>query len=417
MVQNFYIACEVCECTIRLRYQVSEIQCPIKFSCPECKTQISGSLQTVWHYGKEDDETMPWHYDMKLNNAKKTNTDKCKYVCELSPDLSTNKIQLDNSDKYILTPYMRQTLNPHGIHNQNTRFYNFFKCWEKDWNNHKVNIDLCYNEKYEVLYPRLSVKYDEFPADINCMISVHHDLINFSFKILPKGVPKEYSKLGSKILKLVSNQKEEFEKITKLYDFDYTKQLERKGLQLIKSFLDMYPKFLPVFNTLKITGYKDLGVSTLSFEDIKSFYQDSYEFILYNVPRIIALNNIRARKNIDSFIVGEYDFKSKIDKYSSKYLIYQELISDNDDFSWLIDNVIENHIRNSIGHFNYEENLIEQTIVFIDEHKGKNHTETKALIEIARDCVYMFYTLMNLLELNYNILKIQTIDKTTQTSN
>ena len=53
MVTNFLVACEVCGCTIRLRYQVSDVPCSIKFHCPECKTEISGSLQTIWHNGKE----------------------------------------------------------------------------------------------------------------------------------------------------------------------------------------------------------------------------------------------------------------------------------------------------------------------------------------------------------------------------
>ena len=87
-------------------------------------------------------------------------------------------------------------------------------------------------------------------------------------------------------------------------------------------------------------------------------------------------------------------------------------MSKHDEFSWLINNAIENHIRNSIGHFNYEENLEEQTIRFVDDYNGKINVETKTLMEVARECVNMFYTLVNLLELNYNILKIQTRAKT-----
>lgn len=222
---------------------------------------------------------------------------------------------------------------------------------------------------------------------------------------------KDYTKIGKKLKKILDNTPEEFNNFTKIYDFNYTKQLERKTLQLIKTFLDIYPKFLPVFNTLKVSDYKELGVSTLSFEDIKTFYQDSYELILYSIPRVVALNNICCRKDINSFVNANKDFENKINSYQSKINIYRELISEHDDFSWLINTAIENHIRNSIGHFNYEENLEEQTIFFIDDHKGKNKTETKSLMEIARDCVYIFYTLMNLLELNYNVIKIQTITK------
>ena len=179
---------------------------------------------------------------------------------------------------------------------------------------------------------------------------------------------------------------------------DYTKQLERKTLQLLKTFLDIYPKFLPVFNTLRIKEYKDLGISTLTFEDIKTFYQDSYELILYGLPRVVALNNIYCRKSINAFVDKTENFKNRIESYNSKTNIYRDLVSQHDEFSWLINTAIENHIRNSIGHFNYEEDTEQQTVLFIDDHKGKTKTETKALMEISRDCVNMFYTLVNLLE-------------------
>ena len=413
MVNNFSISCNVCGCKIRLRYQVSEILCPIKFQCPECKTEITGSIQTIWHYGKEQIEELPWHYDLKIKNASEIKYETCKYVLEVSPDLSTNKIALDNSvsGEYIPTPFMRQAIVPNGVLDQNTRFYNFLGIWEREWENLKIKIDLCYNEKFDLLLTRLTENYDCFPDDINCIMSVHQDLIKFCVKILPKNIMKEYTKMSNKLTKIITAQSNAFNDFSRLYNFDYTKQIERKALQLIKSFLDIYPKFLPVFNTLKFDDYEDLGISTLTFEDIKSFYQDSYELILYNLPRIVALNNIFCRKDINKFINMTITFEDKINSYRSKVNIYRDLVSQHDDFSWLINNSIENHIRNSIGHFNYEENLDEQTITFIDDHMGNEKTDTKSLMEIARDCIYMFFTLMNLLELNYHLLKIQTIEK------
>lgn len=413
MVTNFFVACEVCGCTIRLRYQVSEVPCSIKFHCPECKTEISGSLQTIWHYGKESIEKIPWHYDLNLKNASEISVESSKYVLEISPDLSTNMISLDNNDpnQYKLSPFMRQAFLPEAVKNQNTRFYNFLQKWEKDWDNIKIKIDLCYNEKYNLLLSRFGGKYQDFPDEINCIMSVHQELIFFCAKILPKDILKDYTKIGKRLIKIFQNAPKEFNDFCQIYDLNYTKQLERKTLQLLKTFLDIYPKFLPVFNTLKIQECKDLGISTLTFEDIKTFYQDSYEIILYSLPRVVALNNIYCRKTLNGFVDKTDDFKKRIESYSSKVNIYKELISQQDEFSWLIDTAIENHIRNSIGHFNYEENTEKQTVLFIDDHKGKTKKETKTLMEISRECVNMFYTLVNLLELNYNILKIQVIER------
>lgn len=412
MVTNFNVACDVCGCTVRLRYQVSEMTCPIKFYCPDCKTEICGSLQTIWHYGKEGIEKIPWHYDLILKNASEISVESCKYVLEISPDFSTNTISLDNNNHpnhFTLSPFMRQAILPGVEQNHNTRFYNFLQKWENDWDSIKIKIDLCYNEKYELLLSRYGGQYQALPDDINCIMSVHQELIRFCAKILPKNSLKDFTKIGNRLYKILQNTPNEFADFCKLYDYNCTKQLERKTLQLLKTFLNIYPKFLPVFNALKIQEVKKLGISTLTFEDIKTFYQDSYELILYSLPCVVALNNIYNRKNLDSFVDKTDDFKKRIESYGSKVNIYRELISQHDEFSWIINFAIENHIRNSIGHFNYEENLEEQTVLFIDDHKGRTKTETKTFMEISRECVNMFYTLVNLLELNYNILKIQIV--------
>lgn len=47
---------------------------------------------------------------------------------------------------------------------------------------------------------------------------------------------------------------------------------------------------------------------------------------------------------------------------------------------------------------------MEQTIYFTDKYKNKEKQVNISLVEIARDCVYMFYSLMSLLEVNYILL-------------
>ena len=175
MVVNFPVTCDICGCGIRLRYQVSDVFCPIKFQCPECKTDICGSIQTIWNEGKEKVEMFPWHYDFKLKNATKVEECACKYVLEISPDLSTNKIRLNNEDfsNYIPTPFMRQVFTQEGVKNQNTRFYNFLAIWKKYWEEIKIKLDLCYNEKYDVLLKRLSNSYDMFPKAFQVLCCYH----------------------------------------------------------------------------------------------------------------------------------------------------------------------------------------------------------------------------------------------------
>ncbi len=420
MVVNFPLACNVCGCKIRMRYQVSEDKCPVNFLCPNCKTTISGTMQTIWHYGNEDKEKFPWHYNFQFNNATKVENDDCEdceFVMEVSSDLLVSNIKR-NEDSDLISPFIRCVSKCGNKITQTSRFYNFLSRWNKEWNDIKVNLDLCHNEMYDTLLKRFPKTYDKiFPRDINAILTTHQQLINFCNKILPKDTLHEFIKLNNRIITLKSQQPENFEKFTSIFDLTYVKDNERKLLHLIKSFIDMYPLFLPVFTSLSFTDVNGMGISTLNFEKLKSFYHDSYELILHILPQIIALNNISTRNDINNFMGNIVDFESKINSYTSKYKIYDDLLDRKEKFSWLITDRITNHIRNSIGHFNYEESPIDQTITFTDKHKGKINTFTKTLLEVARDCIYMFYSLINLLELNYDLLKILSIDSVKASAN
>ena len=411
MVYNFFITCNVCSCCIRIRYQVADEKCLIDFTCPNCSTQINGSIKTVYHHGMELVEFMPWHYDLKLNNASETQEDNAKYIIEISPDFLVNKL-IKSEDATIITPFLRHmSLSDNKI--VSSRFNNFLQYWNNNWNTLKVNLDLCHNQKYELLLSRYTSTYNTLPNDINAIMMTHQNLITFCIKILPKNSSHEYSKMKKRILKLIQDNNDEMNLFFNYYTLDKITDCERKILQLVKSFLDIYPKFIPVFNSFSYKRSADLRLSTLTFEDIKSFYQDAYELILFLLPQILGLNNISDRKKLNKFSTGEFDFANKINSYNSKYKIYEELFNANDKFSWLINSEIRNHIRNSIGHFNYRINDKDQTIIFIDNHKGKEKIFELSLINVAKNCIYMFYTLINLLELNYDILKIITISSNT----
>lgn len=409
MVNNFYITCDVCNCCIRIRYQVSDEKCPINFNCPNCKTQIKGSIQTIYHNGMEGIEAIPWHYDLKLNNASKTEKTDDKYVLEISSDFLVNKL-IKSEEVDIVTPFLRHMALSKKQSNP-SRFNNFLQSWNSNWDTLKVNLDLCHNQKYELLLARFPAKYEALPDDINAIMLTHQSLIKFCIKILPKNILREYSKMNNKLIKLIQENQNEINLFFNLYNLETIKESERKLLQMVKSFLDIYPMFIPVFNSLSYPDETDLILATLTFEDIKSFYQDTYELILSLLPQIIGLNNISNRKELNNFSTGKFNFLDKINSYNSKYKIYEELLNENDKFSWLINSDIKNHIRNSIGHFNYKVDNDNQSIQFIDNHKGKDNIIKLSLINVAKNCIYMFYTLINLLELNYSLLKISTINK------
>jgi hypothetical protein len=81
--------------------------------------------------------------------------------------------------------------------------------------------------------------------------------------------------MKNRIVKLMQNNNEEMKLFFEHYNLETIIDCERKILQLVKSFLDNFPKFVPVFNSLTYKENNDLRLSTLTFEDIKSFFRRS----------------------------------------------------------------------------------------------------------------------------------------------
>ena len=89
--------------------------------------------------------------------------------------------------------------------------------------------------------------------------------------------------------------------------------------------------------------------------------------------------------------------------------MYIELVEKNEYFSWVFESNLYNHVRNSIGHFNYMEDALTQEVTFIDSHKGNEKVEKRYLVDIGDSCVKMFFSLINVMELNYSLMKIHYI--------
>lgn len=127
------------------------------------------------------------------------------------------------------------------------------------------------------------------------------------------------------------------------------------------------------------------GIATTNFEDMKTFYADSYELILDFVDIAIGLNNIAVRGDYNSFctivdnsknqVVSFVEYQKKVKSAHLEYLV------DNEPFSKTIP--LKRNVRNAIAHFNYEFDPSSQKIVFRDKHKDKENTVELFLIDLA----------------------------------
>ena len=118
---------------------------------------------------------------------------------------------------------------------------------------------------------------------------------------------------------------------------------------------------LSIGNKVDSVDKEKYGITTINFEEMKTFFEDSYELILEMIVIPVGLNNILERGNYNSFSP-----KSKIKNFNNffeqtKYFRIDALIN-GEKFSKPLN--LDNKIRNSIAHYDYKFNKGNQIITF-----------------------------------------------------
>lgn len=155
----------------------------------------------------------------------------------------------------------------------------------------------------------------------------------------------------------------------------------------------------------------DKFLTTVSFEDVKSLYEDLYEHILTTAILAIGFDNILVRGNFytiraDSCIKNKAKNLEDITKITKKGWILNYIDEGNgtEPIQTLICDLMNQGVRNSIGHFDYEEvpGTYGQKIRFLDSVKPDKSFEI-SLKEICYDIWQMYKCLAIIYELVYRL--------------
>ena len=174
-----------------------------------------------------------------------------------------------------------------------------------------------------------------------------------------------------------------------LNEISFYDRIYSKMLKIHRDFFGILDLLYPATSLyyLEDVSIKDLemGLSTCVFEDLKSYFQDSYESITSNLIIIKGLDNIVNRDAYDCFphpnmTIEKFQSLSKGSKLDSVNKL-------NEKFSTILD--LKNdfvNLRNAIGHNDFEYNQIEQRIVY-KLNKDSDTIESKFLVEVALACL------------------------------
>jgi len=175
----------------------------------------------------------------------------------------------------------------------------------------------------------------------------------------------------------------------------------RKTISVFSSFMDIYPNLLPAETYLR---YKDansdnFGISTCSFSDIKTFYQDSYETILSLLYIPVCLDNIISRGQYNIFspsIIGIFqtDRYKRMSHYSDykKYIVLEKGMKlkqydPTEPIQSLLAMSLNGSLRNGIGHNSFSYDGVSQTITVFDRRDPTKVELQTSLLNMATDCI------------------------------
>ena len=421
MVRSGYVAiCPICGKKTALRIQDSSYlnEYPIRVNCMNCRALIKGTYIMA--------ETSSFH-GLHLDNAaveivdgdRKTHLPiGADYIAEISGELPCNLIR-ENDGRYMDTPFMVAASHLSNVSEMIDRV-SHFRADIENWRKNRIVVFQLLEEG-SIDYLPIAIK------KANPMAK--NDTVFQSFQNIQALAVEEIQNLFSKndssvIIREMLQQLATIEQESVLRFINRIGGSQdliasfRKVMDVVSAFMMIYPNVLPAetYMHFKKTSDTQRGLSTCTYSDLKTFYQDAYESVgsLLYIP--VCLDNILVRGDYLEFseqlskeIRIQNTKKGEKDKYDTylnkgkgnKYLWLDE--SEPIQSRLTLPN--SSSIRNGIGHnlFNYDP--ISQLLVYIDKKNGKEKTIELSLMDMAIECCELAKTATIMSELILFLLR------------
>lgn len=168
----------------------------------------------------------------------------------------------------------------------------------------------------------------------------------------------------------------------------------RKATGVFYAFMDVYPNVLPAetFMHFKNKSNANSCISTCSFSDIKTFYQDAYESLLSLIHIPVCLDNNVLRGGIDYFHSDYSDANhgkgvKSLNQYRKLDNGYKlKKLNTSEPYQKTVDIPANKDLRNGIGHNNISYDGISQVITAYKLNSLDQSIQIN-LMDMAVDCI------------------------------
>lgn len=387
MNHNLNLKCKVCKNVVRLKvYGGYELENPFAFSCPKCKITIQGHL--IWNENIDKGLIK----EFKCNNACITEDKGTEsHLLQLATEFFTDKIKkFDKSDPTMMfSPFM---MDQSSFEIKQAKI-NFVKYITEEFDEQfTITLrlwELYKNRNYVYLSRQLLEHNFVEPVVMGAVLNIDYPkkIMEVLYKpfiifLIKSGQTQNINTLRSMLIKANKLHPTEVKNLNKDLQ-ELLLNLDKDIIHLLDNFNEYYRFIWPVilsqiYGTHNIDDIKEnKGILTADFEVLKNYYVEAFEILSSVLPIFMGLQNIIKRGDRNKFNevsqsnfnkiknIQDYDKKVKNKGNKVKFFKDENVFDEIFDIPFILDN----SIRNSIGHRSYTYNSDLQLISFKDRSK------------------------------------------------
>jgi len=380
---------------------------PLRVPCGKCGILISG---TVYF----DQAKAGLRYD--IHNASAIDETMPEFYLEASGELLAEKLKRHSGGPFVWSPPpFFQAISAMGNENYGEfkgKTLQFLAATKFEWPKVRRINELWLNRQYSYLPDEVAqyLPKNKFPMnnEAEYIRGVHQLSVLFLWPVLDQ---KRFTKQTNFLFRSLPMLAKRHAEFVDLLEYFADNGLLRKYAELLLGrlahFVDRFKYVIPAFALLfyekKPKGLKkDKGITTASFEDVKSFYSDTYEVLSEMLPLLVAYNNLRYRGNFQAMKHIRKDVVTLDDLIGRSKGERLQFVDGSEAFDRLLFPRLDNKLRNAIAHTSYQEDLANQRITYFPSGvTGKGAAKRIYMIDAVQRCWSVFLCMVDMMELQY----------------
>ena len=196
--------------------------------------------------------------------------------------------------------------------------------------------------------------------------------------------------------------------------FDFRRYEEKLFMQIDK-YVAIFPRLIPAYNLTIIEPSKldneffgDYGISSIAFEDVKSYYLDSFEVLKDLLDLVVALNNVKHRGNPETMLQIPGSKVQTLTEFRQTTTRRMEYVKHGETFDKLFAPILSSPYRNAIGHMTWRYDPFTQVITMLESERAVSG-EDITLLQFADLVRRMFGVVLQAWELIYHLRKLPLV--------